>query len=64
MTCNTARAVTKSWAVAHKSGATLPTKKSIVAGYGCTGTVPAENSLKILCVREGGKKAVRFVGSP
>src|SRR5204863_10009401 len=64
VTCPTARAVTKAWVLAHKSGSTLPTKKSIVLGYSCTGTVPAENSLKILCVRDGGRKAVRFVGSP
>lgn len=64
VTCATARAVTKAWVVAHKSGSTLPTKKSIVQGYSCTGTAPAENALKILCVRDGGRKAVRFVGSP
>jgi hypothetical protein len=64
VTCTTARSVTKAWVVAHKSGATLPTKKSVVQGFSCTGTVPAENSLKILCVRDGGRKAVRFVGSP
>lgn len=64
VTCDTARSVTKAWVVAHKSGSTLPTKKSIVKGYSCTGTVPTENSLKILCVRDGGQKAVRFIGSP
>ncbi len=64
VTCTTARAVTKAWVVAHKSGSTLPTKKSVVLGYSCTGTVPSENSLRILCVRDGGRKAVRFVGSP
>ena len=64
MTCDTARSVTKAWVVAHKSGSTNPTKKSIVKGYSCTGTVPASNSLRILCVRDGGRKAVRFVGSP
>ncbi len=64
VTCTTARSVTKAWVVAHKDGSTLPTKKSIVNGYSCTGTVPAENALKILCVRDGGRKAVRFAGSP
>ena len=64
VTCATARSVTKAWVVAHRSGSTLPTKKSVVMGYGCTGTVPAENALKILCVRDGGRKAVRFSGSP
>ncbi len=64
VTCATARSVTKAWVVAHKSGSTNPTKKSVVKGYSCTGTAPAENSLKILCVRDGGQKAVRFIGSP
>ena len=64
VTCTTARSVTKAWVVAHKDGSTNPTKKSIVKGYSCTGTVPTENSLRILCVRDGGQKAVRFVGSP
>ena len=64
VTCDTARSVTKAWVVAHKSGSTNPTKKSVVKGYSCTGTVPANNSLRILCVRDGGRKAVRFVGSP
>jgi hypothetical protein len=67
--CSTARSVTKAWVVAHKSGSTDPTKKSVVKGYSCTGAANAEtmNSsglLKIVCVREGGKKAVRFEGSP
>ena len=56
--------MTKAWVVAHKDGSTIPTKKSVVKGYSCTGTVPTENALKILCVRDGGRKAVRFVGSP
>jgi len=64
VTCTTARSVTKAWVVAHKSGSTNPTRKSVVMGYSCTGTVPASNALKILCVRDGGRKAVRFVGSP
>jgi hypothetical protein len=64
VTCDTARSVTKAWVVAHKSGSTNPTKKSVVKGYSCTGTVPASNALRILCVRDGGRKAVRFVGSP
>ena len=64
VTCTTARSVTKAWVVAHKDGSTLPTKKIAVQGFSCTGTVPAENSLRILCVRDGGKKAVRFLGSP
>jgi hypothetical protein len=63
-TCGTARAVTKAWVVAHKSGSTNPTKKSVVLGYTCTGTAPKENFLKILCKRDGGKYAVRFEGSP
>lgn len=64
VTCDTARSVTKAWVVAHKSGSTNPTKKSVVKGFSCTGTAPAENVLKVLCVRDGGKKAVRFQGSP
>ena len=64
MTCTTARKVTKAWVLAHASGSTNPTRKSIVLGYSCTGTVPSTNALKILCVREGGYKAVRFFGSP
>jgi hypothetical protein len=64
VTCSTARSVTKAWVVAHKSGSTNPTSKSVVKGYTCTGSVPAANALKILCRRDGGRKAVRFVGSP
>lgn len=66
--CSTARAVTQAWVVKHKSGSTNPTNKSIVKGYTCTGTfstaVDADGLLKILCVRAGGTKAVRFQGSP
>jgi hypothetical protein len=64
VTCDTARSVTKAWVVAHRSGSTNPTKKSVVKGFGCTGTAPQENVLKILCVRDGGQQAVRFQGSP
>ena len=64
VTCTTARSVTRAWVVAHKSGSTNPTKKSVIQGFTCTGTAPSENFLKILCVRDGGSKAVRFEGSP
>lgn len=64
VTCDTARAVTREWVLAHRSGRTNPTRRRVVRGFSCTGTVPARNSLRILCVREGGKRAVRFAGSP
>jgi len=62
VTCTTARSVTKAWVVAHASGSTNPMKKSIVKGYSCTGT-GANNVLRIICVRDNGRRAVRFVGS-
>jgi hypothetical protein len=64
VTCDTARAIARAWVIAHRSGSTNPTFKSVVEGFSCTGTAPSENVLKILCVREGGQKAVRFKGSP
>jgi hypothetical protein len=64
VTCSTARSVTKAWVVAHKTGSTNPTKKSVVQGFSCTGKATSSGLLKILCVRDGGQKAVRFEGSP
>jgi hypothetical protein len=64
VTCNTARFVTKAWIVAHKSGSMNPTRKIVVEGWSCGGTATSKGVLKILCVREGGQRAVRFEGSP
>jgi len=64
VTCTAARSVTKAWVVAHRTGSTNPTKRSVVKGYACTGTATSSGLLKILCVRDGGRKAVRFEGSP
>ena len=63
-TCTTARYITRAWVVAHKSGSTNPTKKSIVKGYSCTGTAPKKNVLQITCSIQNGFHAVRFEGSP
>jgi hypothetical protein len=64
VTCDTARSITKAWVVAHKTGSTNPTKKSIVKGYACTGKATSNGVLKILCAIPSGQKAVRFEGSP
>jgi len=68
LTCASARKITRAWVVKHADGSVNPTTKSIVSGYVCTGkavNVPDSSGLlRVLCARNGGRMAVRFVGSP
>jgi hypothetical protein len=70
VTCSTARSVTKAWIVYEaKTDGANPTATVKINGYSCKGSAVSapgdpNGGLEVRCVRDGGRKAVRFYGHP